>query len=753
MMRIGRLIAITTLLLSSTSTFANKDTLNLGFELQDKNKPSGWSHMGAASSYKLSTDKKTKHTGEYSVSIDNNGSHERFAAWSYRIPAKYKGSKITLKGFLKTENVRDGFAGLWLRLDPQVGFNNMEEKNIQGTRDWFETEVTLDLNEQETKNIVIGGLLVGKGKVWIDNLSLLIDDTPIELAPQKEIPNAMKDKKFDSGSKISLATISKETATEFALVAKVWGLLKYHHPAIAQGEFNWDYELFRFLPFYISEKQQDKRQQLLISWIEKLGPIPPCENCAAYDEDAFLLPDHSWMEQPQISQALRTKLTEVIQNRYQAGNHHYVSPAKGVGNPRFKNEARYILSGLPDDGLRLLAVFRYWNMIKYYFPYRYLIKKDWDEVLVEYIQKSVNADSELVYEKVMQEFIVEVEDTHATIIGGHDKLQTELGLYFPKVKTRFIEGKLVVVDYNVDDVNRIAEAQQQTGLNIGDVITNLAGKDVQAKVDEISSIHAGSNKTTKYRNINRSLLRADTNTIAVEYLRDGKKNTLDMPLFPKAELEYKRVSGQLEPVGFKRLNDDIGYIHIGALKRLEVPQLMNQLADTQGIVIDIRNYPSDFALYHLAPFFLKQPTPFVKFTTMTLGSPGQFTFTDAMTIESFDNTYQGNVVILVDESTQSSAEFHAMSFQTNPNAITMGSITAAADGNVSMITLPGGLKTYISGIGVYYPDGGETQQVGIRVDKEVKPTIKGIKEGRDEVLEAAISYIKEVSKQQTQISP
>jgi len=752
-MRISKLIAITALLLCSTPTFAKKGTLNLDFEHIEKDVPSGWSHMGAASSYKLSTDKKIKHTGEYSVSIDNNGSNERFAAWSYRIPAKYKGSKITLKGFLKTENVRDGFAGLWLRLDPQAGFNNMEEKNIQGTRDWFETEVTLDLNEQETKNIVVGGLLVGKGKVWIDNLSLLIDGTPIELAPQKEIPNAMKDKEFDSGSKISLATISNDTATEFALVAKIWGLLKYHHPAIAKGEFNWDYELFRFLSYYISEKQQEKRQQLLISWIEKLGPITPCESCASYDKDAFLLPDHSWIDKPKISHALRTKLKEVIHNRHQEENHHYVSTAKGVGNPRFKNEARYILSGFPDDGLRLLSVFRYWNMIKYYFPYKHLIKKDWDEVLVEYIQKSVNADSELAYEKVMQELIVEVEDTHATIISGHDKLQTELGLYLPKVKTRFVEGKLVVVDYNVDDANKIPEAQQQTGLNIGDVITNVAGKDIQTTVEEISSIHAGSNKTTKYRNISRSLLRAGTNTIALEYLRDGKKNTLDMPLFPKAELEYKRVNGQLEQAGFKRLNDDIGYIHIGALKRLEVPQLMNQLADTQGIVIDIRNYPSDFALYHLAPFFLKQPTPFVKFTTMTIGSPGQFTFTDTIEMASFDNTYQGSVVILVDENTQSSAEFHAMSFQTNPNAITMGSITAAADGNVSMISLPGGLKTYISGIGVYYPDGGETQQVGVKVDKIVKPTVKGIKEGRDEVLEAAIDYIKEVSKQQTQVSP
>ncbi|WP_206367765.1 hypothetical protein [Sphingobacterium chungjuense] len=48
----------------------------------------------------------------------------------------------------------------------------------------------------------------------------------------------------------------------------------------------------------------------------------------------------------------------------------------------------------------------------------------------------------------------------------------------------------------------------------------------------------------------------------------------------------------------------------------------------------------------------------------------------------------------------------------------------------------------ISGIGVYYPDGTETQRVGVAPDIEVKPTIDGIKAGRDELLEKAIELIK-----------
>jgi C-terminal processing protease CtpA/Prc len=47
----------------------------------------------------------------------------------------------------------------------------------------------------------------------------------------------------------------------------------------------------------------------------------------------------------------------------------------------------------------------------------------------------------------------------------------------------------------------------------------------------------------------------------------------------------------------------------------------------------------------------------------------------------------------------------------------------------------------ISGIGVFYPDKRPTQRIGILPDVEIKPTIAGIRSGRDEVLEEAIRQI------------
>ncbi len=92
--------------------------------------------------------------------------------------------------------------------------------------------------------------------------------------------------------------------------------------------------------------------------------------------------------------------------------------------------------------------------------------------------------------------------------------------------------------------------------------------------------------------------------------------------------------------------------------------------------------------------------------------------------------------------TQSHAEFTTMALQTADNVVTVGSQTAGADGNVSTLELGGGIKTSISGIGIFYPDGTETQRKGVKVDVEVYPTIQGLREGRDEVLEKALELAK-----------
>ncbi|WP_233266109.1 S41 family peptidase [Myroides fluvii] len=147
--------------------------------------------------------------------------------------------------------------------------------------------------------------------------------------------------------------------------------------------------------------------------------------------------------------------------------------------------------------------------------------------------------------------------------------------------------------------------------------------------------------------------------------------------------------------------------------------------------------------FALGSYFVNQPTPFVKFTAVNYNNPGEFSFMDPIIIEPDTKPYQGKVIVLVDERTQSSAEYTTMAFRAGRNVTVIGSQTAGADGDASQVVLPGGLWTIISGLGVYYPDGEPTQRIGIIPDIEVKRTRKGVREQRDELLEKAIELIKE----------
>jgi carboxyl-terminal processing protease len=72
----------------------------------------------------------------------------------------------------------------------------------------------------------------------------------------------------------------------------------------------------------------------------------------------------------------------------------------------------------------------------------------------------------------------------------------------------------------------------------------------------------------------------------------------------------------------------------------------------------------------------------------------------------------------------------------------IGSQTAGADGDISAHRITRGNRNgNISGLGVYYPDNTVTQGKGVKIDVQMKPTIQGIRAGKDELLDKAVSLI------------
>jgi C-terminal processing protease CtpA/Prc len=708
--------------------------LNFDFETAEKGSPAGWESFGS-SNYILALDSTNIKSGKYSVSIKFNDGNQNFKAWAFTIPNNYSGKKITLTGYIKTENVTDGYAGLWMRIDPSIAFDNMNKNGVKGTTDWTKYEITLEMNPEKTKQIVIGGLLVGKGKMWLDNFHVSIDGKDInELEPfvRKLFP-AEKDKEFDKGSGIAIVSVDKNHIENLKILGLIWGFLKYYHPNIAKGEYNWDYELFRIIPKVLYSENKKNRDDILVKWIDNFGQFAPGKENVFKSSEVKIEPDLDWIKNFNFSDELTTLLLKV-KNAHRQKEHYYIG-LHGVGNPDFKNENAYSSLKYPDAGFRLLTLYRYWNIIQYYFPYKNLIEEDWKNILEEFLPKFINVKNETDYTLTVLELIGRVHDTHANVWGDNQVLNNYFGLRNASVELKFIESKPVVMGYYDE------KSGKETGLEIGDIISVINNKPVEEIVKERLKYSPASNYSTKLRDIARNLFRTNDSLITIKFIRNDKTENKTLKTFSTQEINIYR-KNQVTDTCFKIINKDIAYINNGSLKKEYLPKIWKEVENTKGLIIDIRNYPSDFVLYDLSSYLMPESTPFVKFTNGSIENPGLFTFTKSLNAgRKNKDYYKGKVVILINEISQSSAEFHSMAYRVNPNTTIIGSTTAGADGNVSQFYLPGGISTMISGIGVYYPEGKETQRIGIVPDIELKPTIQGIKKGKDELINKAIDII------------
>lgn len=716
---------ILTSLLLGTIIYAQKKVENLNFEAVENNFPKIWNPI-KGNSGKVYTDIDEKQEGKTSVAIENE--KEGFSGIMYTLPENYDGKEITVSGFIKTQNITEGYASLWMRIDPEVAFKNMQDLNINGTSDWKKYEISLKLSPNDTKKIIVGALLSGKGKMWVDNLQITIDGENIDKvkAFDKKIDKIDSDKEFDNGSKINAINLDKNNVEYLKNLGLIWGYLKYYHPNVAAGNFNWDYELFRIYQKSL-DASGNERDQILTDWIKSLGEFQTKND--SEPKNLKMKADLEWITTSGFSKEL-TDLLLKVKTAERKNSNYYISLDSNVQNPIFRNENPYSKMTSPDAGFRLLSLYRYWNIIQYYFPYRYAIGEDWKNVLAEFIPKFINANDETKYTLVCLEIATRINDSHARV--NNKITHNFFGTKFPPLEINFIENNAVVKNYLDDELGK------KTGLKIGDIILEVDGKNILKILEEKSKYLPASNESGKLSSLSNYLLRTNNDQINIKYRSNGLTKTIGLKTYKYDELNYT----QKQPSMFTMLNNDIAYIHMADVKKDKLSDIFNKIKNTKGLVIDLRTYPSKFVVFEIGNFLLSKPEQFAKFSTTTLTSPGNYTIKEGTPIGSNNkNYYPGKIAILVNETSISSSEYHTMALRKATHAKVFGSQTAGADGNVSYITLPGELQTTFTGIGVYNPDESETQRIGIIPDIEVKPTIEGIKNKKDEVLEKAMKWI------------
>ncbi len=695
--------------------------------------PGGWSGGPPGT---LFADNKVFHGGRWSARIERQpDSPSTFSSITKSIPIDFAGQNIELRGFLRTEDASD-FVGLWMREDgdsPGLAFDNMQALQLKGTTDWKEYSITLPVHP-EARQLFFGVLVAGTGKAWADELQLLVDGKPVWDAPPRPTTILDHDHEFDAGSGISISALTKIQIDNLVTLGKVWGFLKYYHPKVTSGERHWDYDLFRVLPKILAAPDRAAANAALQQWINSLGPVSPCRPCAKLDnKDLYFKPDLDWISNKIALGSLSLTL-ESIRDNHRPDKQFYVSKVPEVGNPQFDHEPGYPILKFPDPGFQLLSLYRFWNIVEYWSPNRDIVGEDWDAVLAEFIPRFALVKSSEDYQREVMALLAHAHDGHANIWSSL-QARPPVGKCQIPVNVRFVENQPVIAVFPASEANSVG------GLQLGDVITELDGVPIAKLIAQWSPYYSASNEAARLRDLGRYLTRGDCGDTKMGLHRGAEALTITKQRVSLAINDFSPGTHDLPGPAFRLLSKDVAYLKLSSVKDADAASYVQQAASTKGLIIDIRNYPSSFMVFALGNLLVDRETPFARFTEADLANPGAFHWGATESLQPEKPHYNGKVLILVDETSMSQAEYTAMAFRVAPGAVVLGSTTSGADGNVSPFALPGGLHTMISGIGVFYPDKAPTQQIGIVPNIKSTPTIAGIRAGRDEVLEEALRQI------------
>src|SRR6185369_17626927 len=116
----------------------------------------------------------------------------------------YRGKRVRLSGWMKTEDANDGGGHLWLRVDGQqsgqsLQFDNMDNRAPKGTTDWQQYSVVLDVPAEATA-LAYGFFVQGGGKVWVSGTKIEpvgpeVESTNMNL--KRALPKAPVNLSFD----------------------------------------------------------------------------------------------------------------------------------------------------------------------------------------------------------------------------------------------------------------------------------------------------------------------------------------------------------------------------------------------------------------------------------------------------------------------------------------------------------------------------------------------------------------------------
>ncbi|WP_117883473.1 S41 family peptidase [Aureibaculum luteum] len=502
---------------------------------------------------------------------------------------------------------------------------------------------------------------------------------------------------------------------------KIWGLLKYYHPEISDGKFNFNKEFikeYQKLELIETKEAFDKE---MIDWIESYGidKLVAKENIS---QDKLFTKNYNfeWINESNYNSKLFGLLNRLRKNTNY--KNYYAKVKKLSSSVDFSNEIPLANFDYSKKEHRLLFLASFWNAMKYWNVNIYLTDTPWEKVLNQLISDFTSSGKEN-FEKAKENLFSKLNDSHSDY--GYSYTLNLLNK-FPNFGGKIINDSLVITSvYN-------KKVFQEDSLSKGDIVYAINGVTLneyyQSKFSDVISV---SNQNYLKRAIEKTYLLASTkDSILVNILKTNGQNIKQYiqlsPLKYPAE-KYMRLRPS-KTENWKELNTEIGYINLNYIDKKQLKQAFNHFNLFKGVIIDLRNYPRNIGASDIAKHLYPEKTTFLKALTSIKPSYGDYGSNTAL---SFINNpfeagtrnkayFKGKIILLVDRTTASKAEWMGMAIQASPNCTTIGEQTFGAVMNRNQIPLIDSTTIDYTGVGAFYPNDESVQRKGLKLDYEIK---------------------------------
>ena len=401
----------------------------------------------------------------------------------------------------------------------------------------------------------------------------------------------------------------------------------------------------------------------------------------------------------------------------------------------------YTTPAYPSVEYRILAAYKLWGVIHYFFAYKDLMDEDWDKLFADYLPKFIAAKDAREYHLTVAELLSYLSDSHVTAQSA------ELTQYFGEapvgLRLRLVEKRPIVTEI-------LDEEGRKAGVRVGDMVTKVDGEAMGERIKREANYISSSTAQSLGCSVMQRILNGPESSTAVLTIAEADHGT--------KEVKLSRSKRYLSPLGTQRTGDivkilphNIGYADLDRLGSAEVDAMFEKLRNTRAIIFDMRGSPQELAGAIASRLTEKSNMPSAIITgplvmQPDLPKPGTDTSTasyfETQTVPNSDQwKYQKKTVMLIDERTVGRAEHLSLFLEVANKTEFIGAPSAGADSDSSDFVIPGGITIAFSGHDIRHVNASPLQRLGLQPTVTVSTTVKGIRAGRDEVLEGALEYL------------